>query len=272
MQNFVCRTCGTQFPASDVPPEHCPICEDERQYIGPDGQQWTTLEELRASHHNELREQEPGLTGIGTEPKIAIGQRALLIQTPQGNILWDCITLIDNATVEAVHKLGGISAIAISHPHYYSSMVEWGHAFDAPIYLHTADREHVMRPDPRVYFWDGDTHSLADSITLIHTGGHYAGSLVLHWAAGAGGRGVLMTGDTVHVVQDTRYVTFMYSYPNMIPLPRRSVEHITAALEPYPYDRLYGAWWEKVILSGAKQAVAYSAERYIKAIEDTLWT
>lgn len=62
-----------------------------------------------------------GLVGIGTEPSFAIGQRALLVRTPQGNVLWDSITLIDDATVDAVRKLGGIRAIAISHPHYYSS-------------------------------------------------------------------------------------------------------------------------------------------------------
>ena len=47
MTNYICVTCGTQFADSQTPPAHCPICEDERQYIGWNGQQWTTLEELR---------------------------------------------------------------------------------------------------------------------------------------------------------------------------------------------------------------------------------
>jgi len=268
MNNYICATCGTQYTASDNPPKHCPICEDERQYIGENGQQWTTLDALRADHQNVLREQEPNLTGIGTEPKFSIAQRALLIQTPHGNILWDCITLIEDATIEAVNRLGGISAIAISHPHYYSSMIEWAHAFDAPIYLHAKDRQHIMRPDPAICIWDGETYALLDGITLINTGGHYEGSTVLHWPTGAEGRGALLTGDTLHVVQDTHWVTFMYSYPNMIPLPARTIRHITAMLEPYSYDRIYGAWWEKVISSGAKESVRRSAERYIAAISD----
>src|SRR3990172_2752137 len=139
MPNYICATCGTQFAAADALPAHCLICEDERQYIGWKGQQWTTLEQLRADHHNTLRTEEPNLTGIGTEPGFAIAQRALLVQAPGGNALWDCITLIDDATVEAVRALGGISAVAISHPHYYSAMIEWSHIFDAPIYLHAAD-------------------------------------------------------------------------------------------------------------------------------------
>ena len=150
---FICLTCGTQYPPAAQPPRSCPICEDERQYVGLNGQQWTTLQALQEDHHNLIRSVEPGLTGIGTSPSFSIGQRALLVQTPGGNVLWDCISLIDEATVSAVNALGGISAIAISHPHYYSSMIEWSRAFNAPIYLHAADREWVMRPDPAIIFW-----------------------------------------------------------------------------------------------------------------------
>ena len=71
----------------------------------------------------------PGLTAIETEPKFGIGQRAHLIQTPAGNVLWDCIAYLDDATVEQINALGGLAAIAISHPHYYSAMVEWAHRF-----------------------------------------------------------------------------------------------------------------------------------------------
>jgi hypothetical protein len=141
MPNYICQTCGTQFAETDGPPLHCPICEDERQYIGWNGQQWTTLESLSNSHHNVIKTIEPGLTGIGTHPDFAIAQRALLIQTPQGNCLWDCISLIDEPTQAAIRALGGVQAIAISHPHYYSSMVEWAHAFNATIYLHAADKQ-----------------------------------------------------------------------------------------------------------------------------------
>lgn len=272
MPKYICSTCGTQYPEASTPPEHCPICEDERQYVGWNGQQWTTLEELRANHQNITRRYEPNLVGIGTEPKFAIGQRALLIQNPGGNILWDCMTLLDEPTIETVRQLGGISAIAISHPHYYSTMVEWAHAFDAPVYLHAADREHVMRPDAAIRFWEGETKVLGEGLTLINTGGHFEGGTVLHWAQGAEGRGALLSGDIVNVVQDRRYVSFMYSYPNQIPLPVAAIRRIVAALEPYEFDRIYSAWWDTISPSNGKAAVRFSAERYIKAIEGTLWT
>lgn len=268
LTNYICKTCGTQFTATETPPDHCLICENERQYIGWAGQQWTTLEALQKDYHNVIKSIEPGLTGIGTHPDFAIGQRALLVQTPEGNILWDCISLIDEPTIAVVQSLGGISAIAISHPHYYSSMVEWGHAFDASIYLHTNDRQWVMRPDPAIVFWEGETHPLAGGLTLIRCGGHFPGGTVLHWPAGAEGRGVLLTGDILTVVSDRRYVSFMYSYPNLIPLPAQTVRQVVAAVEPFKFDRIYGAWWDRVVAENAKTTVTRSAERYIRAIEE----
>ncbi len=267
MQNYICVTCGAQYTATPQQPEHCTICEDERQYVNSKGQMWTSLEEMRANHRNVLRTLEPGLTGIRTEPQFAIGQQAHLIQTPRGNVLWDCVSLIDDATIEAVRALGGISSIGISHPHFNSSMVEWSHAFDAPIYLHSSNREWVMRPDPAIMYWDGETHGLGDSLTLIRCGGHFHGSTVLHWASGAEGRGALLTGDTINVVPDRRYVSFMRSFPNLIPLPASAISGIIKAVEPFQYDRIYGGWLDSVVKCDAKAGVKFSAERYIRAIK-----
>jgi hypothetical protein len=269
---FICATCGVQHAESVLPPERCAICEDERQFIGPHGQRWTTLDELRTTHTNAFRPKWPDLSGVGTEPTFAIGQRALLVRDPAFPVLWDCLTLIDDATVAAIDAAGGIRAIAISHPHYYGTMVEWGRAFDVPVYLHEADREWVMRPDPQLKFWSGNTLQLADGLTLIRCGGHFAGGTVLHWARGAGGHGALLSGDVIAVNQDRKTVTFMYSYPNYIPLPPATVERIAAAVEPYPFEQIYGAFWDRNILRGAKEAVRYSARRYVEAVRGTRLT
>ncbi|HEU4649297.1 MAG TPA: hypothetical protein VFS33_09575, partial [Gemmatimonadales bacterium] len=202
-------------------------------------------------------------------PTFAIGQRALLVRDPVFPMLWDCLTVLDDAAVAAIDAAGGIRAIAISHPHYYGTMVEWARAFDVPVYLHEADREWVMRPDPRIKFWRGDTLRLADGLTLIRCGGHFPGGTVLHWARGAGGRGALLTGDIIAVNQDRKTVTFMYSYPNYIPLPPATVERIIGAVEPYAFEQLYGAFWDRNILHGAKEAVRYSARRYVDAVRGT---
>jgi hypothetical protein len=266
--NFICVTCGVQFAETAQPPETCPICEDERQYIGPNGQEWTALDRLRDTHHAIIKPVESGLTGIGTHPDFAIGQRALLVQTPEGNILWDCISLLDDPTIAAVQALGGIHAIAISHPHFYSSMAEWSGVFDAPIYLHVDDRPWVMRPDPAIVFWEGETLPLLGGTTLIRCGGHFTGGQVLHWPEGADGAGALLTGDILTVVSDRRYVSFMYSYPNLIPLPASTVEHIARVVAPFRFDRIHGGWWGRSISNGASDAVARSAARYIAALKE----
>jgi hypothetical protein len=267
MPNFICATCGTQYAESDQPPAQCAICQDERQYVKVTGQNWTTLEKLRLTNRNSIKFEEPGLIGIGIEPHFAIGQRALFLRTPRGNVLWDCIPLLDEAVVEAIKAMGGVSGIAISHPHYYSSMVEWSRAFGGvPIYLHADDRPWVMRPDMAIVFWEGETKTLGEGLTLICCGGHFDGGTVLHWAGGAAGQGALLTGDVIQVVPDRKNVSFMYSYPNYIPLAASAIERIVNAVEPFAFDRFYGAFWDMVIERDGKAVVKRSAERYLRAI------
>jgi hypothetical protein len=266
MENFICVQCGTQFAETAQAPSRCPICEDERQFVRHTGQEWTTLEQLRADHRNRMEDEGPQLMGIGTKPDFAIGQRALLLQSPEGNVLWDCVTLLDNETIAEVNARGGIRAIAISHPHFYSSMIEWADCFDSEVLLHSSDRKWVMRKSPRIRFWEGTTLSLWDGLTLINLGGHFEGGTVLHWPTGANRKGALLTGDIITVVQDRRYVSFLRSYPNLIPLGTSAIRRIVDTIEPFPFDQIYGGWWNANALSDAKAAVKYSAERYLRWI------
>ena len=267
MESFICVTCGLQQRPTDGPPPSCPICEDERQYVRQGGQAWTTLEELAATGRRiELRELEPGLTGVGIEPSFGIGQRALLVQTPGGNVLWDAVGYIDDAAVGAIEVRGGIAGIAMSHPHFYGVMAEWSRAFgDAPIHVPHADLEWVQRPGAAVRPWSVSLEVLP-GVTLVQCGGHFDGSAVLHWASGADGRGALLVGDTISVVQDVRHVSFMRSYPNHIPLPATEVRRMVDAIRPYAFDRVYGGWWDRVMSSGGIDAIESSANRYLRWI------
>jgi glyoxylase-like metal-dependent hydrolase (beta-lactamase superfamily II) len=261
---WVCKTCGTQYPASNRPPGACAICEDPRQYVPWDeGQVWLTWDEFLGGHAADIRD-DNGILGIGTRPDFAIGQRALLVKSRAGNVLWDCITYLDDDVIQRVVAEGGLAAIAISHPHYYSAMVEWAHAFGCPIYVHEAERKWVMRPDPVVRFWTGETKSLGGGVTLIRCGGHYEGAQVLHWAE----RRALLSGDIATVVPDRRYVSFMYSYPNLIPLPPSTIEAIAAALEPFEFDTIHGAWWNRFVPADGSRVVRRSAERYVRAVTE----
>ena len=267
MPAFICNTCGTQYEPTPAPPAACPICDDERQYVVPAGQSWVTLDGLAKRCMNAIRELEPDLISITTQPAFGIGQRAQLIRTPQGNILWDCIALIDRATIEMIKAMGGIKAIAISHPHYYTTMLEWSDALGGvPIHLHQADRKWIMRDGPAIKLWQGDTKELLPGLTLICAGGHYPGGTVLHWAGGAGGKGALLSGDIVQVVQDNKSVSFMWSFPNFIPLSAPRVEGVVNSLKAYKFDRIHGAFTDRTIWSDGKGVLERSAARYLKII------
>jgi len=266
---FICTTCGTQFTPSGAPPAQCTICEEERQYVPPSGQSWITPERLAARNANSFRQHEPGLLGVGTVPTFAIGQRAILVSTPAGNVLWDCISLLDDATIAMIKGLGGLKGIAISHPHFYATMVDWSRAFDCPVHLHAADRQWVMRPDPAIKFWEGDTLPLLPGVTLIRGGGHFPGGTMLHVAQGAGGRGALLSADIATVTPDRKFLSFMRSYPNLIPLSAREVEGIAASVKPFAFEAIYGHFFDRVIAADAKQIFARAVARYLAAIAGT---
>jgi len=262
---WICATCGVQHAETIHPPERCAICEDERQYVGENGQRWTTMAELATSHSVVVKEEEPDLLGIGIEPPVAIGQRALLVRTTSGNVLWDCIPLLDDAARARVAELGGVSAICISHPHFYGSYVEYAEAFDARVLIPRADAAWIRRPSSRVELFDDEAEPVP-GVTVARIGGHFDGAAVLHWPAGSGGRGALLTGDTVQVVPGRGWASFMWSYPNLIPLDERTVEEIARRVERFRFDRVYGGWWGRVILDDGAAAVRRSADRYVKRL------
>jgi hypothetical protein len=130
-----------------------------------------------------------------------------------------------------------------------------------PIYLHGDDRAWITRPHPAIVPWSGESYRLSDDILIVRTGGHFAGGTVMHWRAGAAGRGVLLTGDIATVAMDRRSLSFMYSYP-------ASIRRIARAIEPLAFERIYGAWWGRNVDADAKAAFDASVRRYLAAISD----
>src|SRR3712207_3634094 len=110
MEAFICRTCGVDYTTSERPPGRCPICEEEAQSFGWNGQQGATMAHLIGEGRSNLFEKgDPALPPPNTSPPVAIGQRALLVRTPGGNVMWDCVTLVDDASIEEVRRLGGLA-------------------------------------------------------------------------------------------------------------------------------------------------------------------
>lgn len=265
MRLLICTACGVQQHVDGNTDTLCPICIDERQFVPETGQQWTTHEELARNHRVGWREELPDIWSLRIEPTFGIGQRAFLIRTPGGNLLWDCISLLDNETVTRIRELGGLAAVAISHPHFYSVMADWGTAFDVPVYVHEADQEWIQQPHETIRTWSGRSMELLPETTIVRCGGHFAGSSVLQVAGCNSGLGALFVGDTMQVVPDRR-VSFMRSYPNLIPLNAGRVDRIVSAVAPLRFDAIFGAFDGRTIRSGAKEAVEHSGRRYIEAI------
>lgn len=266
MTCHVCGTCATQFADSPRPPPVCPICEDDRQYVGWNGQQWTTAEAIADRHAIRIGDDD-GVRGYDITPVFGIPQRMALIPTAAGNILWESLGMVEDAAVADIATHGGAVAIAISHPHFYAAMVDWSEALgDLPILLHAADREWVQRPDPRIEFWDAPRLALADDARLVHCGGHFPGSCVLHVDAGPHAGGALFSGDTLQVAMDRQRVTFMHSYPNAIPLAADAVNGIRAALEDLRFEHVYGYSRGRNILGNARAVVERSFDDYLRAI------
>jgi hypothetical protein len=272
MNKFVCTTCGTQYPDSVHPPRSCMICEEERQYVNPNGQDWTTLEKLIESqkYKNKILLEEENLYSITTSPSFGIGQTAYFIKGNDFNVLWDCITYLDERTIEEIHQMGGINSIALSHPHYYSAQIEWAKVFDVPIYIHEDDKEWIVNPSDYIILWSGEKLVLHEGMTIYRLGGHFKGGAVLHWEDGNEGNGVLLTGDIIQVVADRKWVSFMYSYPNLIPLPAKTVREMAEKVKPLSFNRIYNAF-HKIVKEDANQSVQLSANRYIRAVQGELF-
>ncbi len=257
---WICATCAVEH-ADRV--EVCRICADERQWVPESGQQWTTLDELAASGRRvEVAELEPDLFGITSVPDTGIGQHTKLVRTPAGNLLWDPIGYLDDEAVRQVRAQGDVVAIAASHPHMFGVQVQWSRALGGPpVLVAEPDLAWVARPDDVIRGWSGEAQ-IVPGLTLSQVGGHFPGSAVVHWPAGAGGRGVLLSSDTIFANPDRRSVSFMRSFPNRIPLSAAVVERIAAHVERFDVDRLYGNFGT-VIGADARTVVRRSADRHI---------
>lgn len=262
-QANICATCGTRYANAKTGTDECPVCMDDRQYIGDHGQQWTSYDQLSKVHTIRFSKIDDNLLELRMMPSFAIGQKAHLVRSASGNILWDCLPYLNAETVAYIKALGGLKAVAISHPHYYGLMVEWARAFDCPVYLHAGDAHWVMDKDPHIQLWEGNELALWDGIRIIHTAGHFPGSVVLHIPAGAG---TLLTGDTIYVSRDRKQVSAMYSYPNMIPLGKSAIQHIVNQVKPLQFDRMYGAFDYMNVHQGARNIVDRSFSRYLQIL------
>ncbi|XXH05421.1 hypothetical protein Hte_011848 [Hypoxylon texense] len=271
---LICTACGTQFPTADRKERtECPICDDMRQFTPPTGQAFTTLDEIRSYAKNVWTPFpcDDKFISIVTEPKVAIGQRAILIKTSKGNVLWDCITLIDDETIEKIKALGGLKAIMISHPHYYTTNIEWARAFECPVYITSEDK--VWRQQAsnfQIVFkereFDLPIDNVPSEIKVLQLGGHFPGSCVLLYdgrlliadtlvttPSGLGNWDTDAIGTARARPESMNSYSFMWSIPNMIPLSPDVMQRMWDILKKYEFKSTHGAFLNTDIVKTAPE-------------------
>ncbi|KAK4890577.1 hypothetical protein LTR27_010739 [Elasticomyces elasticus] len=233
---------------------------------------------MRGQYSNKFKQVgdsdwEGRMWSIVTEPKFAIGQRCVLIENDDGNVLWDCITYLDEETVDLIKQKGGLEAIVISHPHYYTTHLDWAKTFDCPVYIAHDDQEWLSRDDEegRRVFINGTSQQLVADATAIKVGGHFQGSLVLLWNK------KLLIADSFVTTPSALYHTdrlpgttsyaFMWAVPNMIPLPPAELHKMWEAIKPYEFDSTHGAFVGQEVRDGkVKSRVLESMKIQTKAM------
>ena len=258
---IICTACGTQYLQSKNDLMLCPICTDDRQAVPENGQTWTSLNKLTDNYSVIIKKLHEQLYEIKMAPSFAIGQRALLVITPGGNILWDCIALLNEPTIEFIKSKGGLKAIAFSHPHYYSTMNDWAEIFNCPIYIHQNDEQWIFNKGSRINLWNDTEQELWDGIRLINIGGHFPGSSILH-VSFLSTSGTVLCGDTFYISPSKKHMAVMYSYPNRIPLPLYEVERIKKQMSSISFDTIYGFYDYQNIYTEAKLVMEKSFSKY----------
>jgi len=257
----ICYTCGTLYPLA-YPSKDCLICNEERQYVPQGGQVWVTQEELAARHKNKIIKLNDRLFEIVITPGFAIGQRAFLVLSESGNVLWDCIPLLCEETIRFITSKGGLDAIAFSHPHYYSNMSDWATTFDCPVYIHEDDAEFIVYKSDYIHLWQGEELSLCDDLKLVNIGGHFKGSSILH-ISDMSVKGTILSGDTVYLSLSKKHYAIMYSYPNRIPLPISEIKRIKKRFESLEFDSIYGFFSYQNVIGTARELLETSLNRYL---------
>ena len=264
MPTWICTGCGVEHPDSATEPaESCVLTSEvvsieERGDLPPHGT-WTTLEELAAQpHHTEHVDHGRGVHSLRRAPKFAIGHRSFVVQAADGNLLWDAPGYLDDEIIGLVHGLGGVDAVAASHPHMFGAQLSWSRAFGGvPVYVNALDAEWLPAPDPLITQWTEELEPLP-GVRLIHVGGHMRGSSVALTADGT-----LLVGDTISGGLARNWVSFQRNFPKHVPLSAAVVRRIVDRLDGYDYDRLYTLGGDEID-SAAKDVVHRSADTHIR--------
>lgn len=257
----ICKTCGTRYHPDNFDVTKCPICLDERQFVKDGEQYWVSYDEIQQNYLIHINQLRSDVFELKMLPDFAIGQKAHLLITSNGNVLWDCLPFFDKPTADFISAKGGLKLIAISHPHFYGIMDEWAHYFNCPIYLNSKDENWIMDNQRNIQLWNSDMIEIFPHIHIVNVEGHFPGSSVLFYDQ-ANKPGTIFTGDSIYLSRDKKHLSSMYSYPNLIPLKPAILFEVFARIRKLDFDSLYGAFSWQNLEKGAKSIFRHSYEKH----------
>jgi len=205
-----------------------------------------------------------------------------LIKTPAGNVLWDCVALLDDETIDWIKSIGGLQAIVISHPHYYTTHLEWAETFDCPVYMSEEDSKWLCREDKksvRKFIEEGKTEldipakdGKSTGVKAIKLSGHFPGSLVVLYDGRLGVADTLVTTPAglgnwgkKGRPEGMNSFGFYWSIPNLIPLPPDEIAEMWQVLNQYEFHSTHGAFvGTDIVAEDVKQRVFDSMKIQVK--------
>jgi glyoxylase-like metal-dependent hydrolase (beta-lactamase superfamily II) len=266
MATWICNGCGLEHGDSPTPPpmdgcvfDRGPVSDEELGDLGAHTREWLSLTALAAQPHNtEHRDHGRGVHSFRREPRLGIGQWSFLVQTGQGNVLWDPPAYLDPEVEGLVRGLGGAVVIMTSHPHMFAAQVSWSHALGGiPVMVNRHGQRWLPRHDPVIEFWEHEI-SPVPGVTAIELGGHMPSSAVALTADGT-----LLVGDTISGSLSPNWLSFQRNFPRHVPMSAGVVQRLVDRLEEIEFDRLYTLGGD-TIDDDAHGVVRRAARRHVR--------
>ncbi len=250
---FVCENCGFWQKRFAVP-DTCPVCEDFRHPVPPDGYAFATPEQVDARQAVSWDEPLPGVTRFSTEPSIGIGSSGYLIETPAGNLHFDGCGWYDDEALARVEERGGVAFLAASHAHVYGALWRVADRY-SPKVVFQAEALPFCQAFPVTFPFD-EAWELTPGFTLHRTAGHTPDHTVLHDATNRR----LYCGDALkftfagekQTVGTPETVSTHLAYDAHIPITHGDARRYRELFASLDFDAVVTPW--EVVTAGGKAA------------------
>lgn len=235
---YVCRNCGF-WQRSLSTPHDCPVCQDFRHILPPDGWRFYNLQEARDAFSTHWEEILPGLWHFWNDPVDGIGSHAYLLQQKEGNVVFEGATVYSAQALDHMTHLGGVHFAAASHPHTYGALWQLQDHFDANIAIHKNDL--FWTNAFRVTHPFDDNFDLSPELKLAHAGVHFEGQAFLVDR----GHSLIFCGDALKfdlALSSPRIAIGIASHKSFvrsIPLTPHEIATYRSVFNQYEFDKIY---------------------------------